>query len=110
MLFGELEQGLHLGACPRVHLLHLARGPAAHAGDQPAHAEGGARVAQNGGVAVYTRNVKRWRGGRMILRWVGAALTEVQKGFRRVRGHDDLPKLVAALTRHAVEGDQQKVA
>ena len=46
----------------------------------------------------------------MILRWVGAALTEVQKGFRRVRGHDDLPKLVAALTHHAVEGDQQKVA
>ena len=46
----------------------------------------------------------------MILRWVGAALAEVQKGFRRVRGHDDLPKLVAALTHQAVDGDQQKVA
>jgi transposase-like protein len=64
----------------------------------------------NGGVATYTRNVKRWRGGRMILRWVGAALAEVQQGFRRVRGHDDLPKLVAALTGHSSKEDQQKVA
>ena len=39
----------------------------------------------------------------MILRWVGAALTEAQRGFRRIRGHDDLPKLVAALTRHGAE-------
>jgi transposase-like protein len=64
----------------------------------------------NGSVATYTRNVKCWRGGRMILRWVGAALAEAQRGFRRIRGHDDLPKLVAALTRHTAEGDQQKVA
>jgi transposase-like protein len=64
----------------------------------------------NGGVATYTRNVKRWRGGRMILRWVGAALAEVQKGFRRVRGHDDLPKLIAALNRQIDEQDHQKVA
>lgn len=64
----------------------------------------------NGGVAVYTRNVKRWRAGRMILRWVGAAMAQVQKGFRRIRGHDDLPKLVAALTRYPAEEDQQMVA
>jgi transposase-like protein len=64
----------------------------------------------NGGVASYTRHVKHWRGGRMILRWVGAALTEAQRGFRRIRGHDDLSKLVAALTRHGAEADQQKVA
>jgi transposase-like protein len=64
----------------------------------------------NGGVATYTRNVKRWRGGRMILRWVGAALAEVQRGFRRIRGHDDLPKLVAALTNLISKEDQQKVA
>ncbi len=62
----------------------------------------------NGGVATYTRNVKRWRGGRMIPRWVGAA--EVQRGFRRVRGHDDLPKLVTALTSHSAQEAQQKVA
>jgi len=64
----------------------------------------------NSGVATYARNVKRWRGGRMLLRWVGAALVETQRGFRRIRGHDDLSKLVAALTRHGAEVGQQEVA
>jgi transposase-like protein len=64
----------------------------------------------NSAVATYTRNVKRWRGGRMILRWVGAALAEAQRGFRRIRGHDDLSKLVGALTRCRAEVGQQKVA
>jgi hypothetical protein len=36
-------------------------------------------------------------------------MAEVQKGFRRIRGHDDLSKLVSALTRYAAEEDQQKV-
>jgi transposase-like protein len=54
----------------------------------------------NGAIAVYTRHVKRWRGGRMILRWVGAAMDEAATHFRRIRGHDELPKLVAALRRH----------
>jgi transposase-like protein len=43
------------------------------------------------------RNVKRWRGGQMVLRWVAAGVLEAVKGFRRVKGHADLPKLVAAL-------------
>jgi transposase-like protein len=30
----------------------------------------------NGSVAAYTRNVKRWRSGSMIVRWVSAALLE----------------------------------
>jgi len=34
-------------------------------------------------------------------------MAEVAKGFRRVRGHDDLPKLIAALNRQTVEGDQK---
>jgi len=46
----------------------------------------------------------------MILRWVGAALAETQRGFRRIRGHDDLSKLVAALNRHGAEVGQQEVA
>ena len=41
--------------------------------------------------------VKRWRGGTMILRWMGAALGEAQKGFRRLKGHAGMKKLVAAL-------------
>ena len=43
------------------------------------------------------RNVKRWRGGQMLLRWVAAGVLEAVKGFRRLKGHADLPRLVAAL-------------
>jgi transposase-like protein len=43
------------------------------------------------------RNVKRWRGGQMVLRWVAASVLEAVKGFRRLKGHKEMPKLVAAL-------------
>ena len=43
------------------------------------------------------RNVKRWRGGQMMLRWVAADVLEAAKGFRRLKGHADMPQLVAAL-------------
>ena len=49
------------------------------------------------------RNVKRWRGGHMVLRWTAAAILEAVKGFRRLKGHKDMPRLVAALRAH----DQQ---
>ena len=45
----------------------------------------------------YTRNVKRWRGGSMIQRWVSAALLEAEKQFRRVRGYRDMRHLIRAL-------------
>ena len=51
----------------------------------------------NGSVERYTRNVKRWRGGQMIQRWVASALVEADKHFRRVRGYRDLQHLVGAL-------------
>ena len=44
-----------------------------------------------------TRNVKRWRGGQMMLRWVAAGVLEAVKGFRRVKGCADMPRLVTAL-------------
>jgi putative transposase len=43
------------------------------------------------------RNVKRWRGGHMMLRWVAAGVLEAVKGFRRLKGYADMPTLVAAL-------------
>ena len=43
------------------------------------------------------RNVKRWRGGQMMLRWVAAGVLEAVKGFRRLKGCLDMPRLVAAL-------------
>ena len=45
----------------------------------------------NGLVAKYARNVRRWLGGSMVLRWVGAAL----------------PKLVAALSHYGVQNSQR---
>jgi transposase-like protein len=43
------------------------------------------------------RNVKRWRGGHMMLRWVAAGVLEAVKGFRRLKGYKEMPKLVTAL-------------
>ena len=43
------------------------------------------------------RNVKRWRGRTMVLRWVAASVLEAAKGFRRVKGCQDMLALVAAL-------------
>ncbi len=43
------------------------------------------------------RNVKRWRGGQMVVRWVAAGVLEAVKGFRRLKGHKEMPKLIAAL-------------
>ena len=33
----------------------------------------------------------------MVLRWVAAGVLEAAKGFRRVKGCKDMPRLVAAL-------------
>jgi transposase-like protein len=44
-----------------------------------------------------TRNVKRWRNGSMVLRWVGTMLLEAEKKFRRIRGYQALPALTSAL-------------
>ncbi len=38
-----------------------------------------------------------WRGGKMMLRWVAAGVLEAVKGFRRLKGHRDMPTLVATL-------------
>lgn len=51
----------------------------------------------NGSIASYTRNVKRWQGGSMIVRWASAAVLDASKRFRRIRGHRDLDRLVKAL-------------
>jgi putative transposase len=51
----------------------------------------------NGTIRRITRNVKRWRGGSMIRRWVALAIVEGQKKFRRVKGHTHMPALVTAL-------------
>ena len=51
----------------------------------------------NNGIRRITSRVKRWRGGSMILRWIGAALQELQGHFHRIKGFRDMKILVAAL-------------
>ena len=51
----------------------------------------------------HSKNVKRWRGGTMALRWCAAGMLEAGHQFRRVNGHMHLPKLRAALSRHFAE-------
>ncbi len=54
----------------------------------------------NDKIASYARKVKRWRGGKMILRWTGAAILEAQKGFHRIKGYRDMHRFVEALRKH----------
>ena len=44
-----------------------------------------------------TRNVKRWRPGAMVRRWVATMLLEAERTFRRIRGHQAMPLLLIAL-------------
>ena len=59
-------------------------------------------IAENmmGTIRRVTRNVKRWRNGKMALRWVAAGMIEAAEGFRRLKAHKQLPILRAALLAH----------
>ena len=50
----------------------------------------------NSGIATYSKNVKRWQSGSMVVRWVSTAIVEAEKKFRRVQGWRDIEKLVRA--------------
>lgn len=54
----------------------------------------------NGSIARFARNVKRWKDGKMVLRWVAGALSDASGRFRKLRGHRDMKTLLAALQRH----------
>ena len=51
----------------------------------------------NGAITTYSRNVKRWRSGTMVVRWVSAAIVEAEKKFRRVHGWQNITKVASAL-------------
>ena len=53
-----------------------------------------------GQVRQLSGRVKRWRSGKMILRWSAAGVLEAERGFRRVRGYQEMGKLIAALQKH----------
>jgi len=46
------------------------------------------------------RNVKRWRGERMAVRWAGTMLLETEKRFYRIKGYREMPMLLAMLKRN----------
>lgn len=50
-----------------------------------------------GTVRRVSRNVKRWRDGSMVRRWVAAGLQTAQKRFRRIKGYRDMNALKKAL-------------
>ena len=52
--------------------------------------------------------VKRWKSGRMILRWSAAGALEAERGFRRLKGYRQMTKLVVALQTHdaALDGER----
>ena len=48
-------------------------------------------------VETVCRNVKRWRPGDHIERWVGSGLLVAERQFRKVRGFREIPLLLASL-------------
>ena len=62
----------------------------------------------NSGISTYARNVKRWQGGSMVLRWVSAGIAEAEKKFRRIQGYRDIEKLTRVLD--AIETNEEAAA
>jgi len=48
-------------------------------------------------VRTTTARVKRWTDTKMVRRWVGAGMLEAERSFRRIKGCNDMPTLVAAV-------------
>lgn len=53
-----------------------------------------------GSVRDLGHRVRRWRDGKMMVRWAVTALVEASKQFRKLRGYAGMSKLVAALRAH----------
>ncbi len=64
----------------------------------------------NGCIRRTTRRVKRWDDGTMILRWVLVGVLEAARGFRRLKGHKDMPLFVARLKQHGESAAVQTTA
>lgn len=63
----------------------------------------------NGLIAHYTRNVKRWKDGRMVLRWVASALADAATRMRKLRGCGQIKTLLTALDAKAEAIDNQQL-
>jgi len=52
-------------------------------------------------VETVCRNVKRWRGGDHIQRWVGSGLVVAERQFRKVIGYRQIPLLLSSMATEA---------
>ena len=52
-----------------------------------------------------TKRIKHWRNDNMVWRWSGAVLLRAEKGFRRIRGYQELAILTNALAAR-IDGKQ----
>ena len=61
-------------------------------------------------VSTMSHRVKRWRGGRMILRWTVTAVADAASRFRRVIGaRDGMAKLLRSLAAHDVNAIEPRL-
>lgn len=63
-----------------------------------------------GTVRRITRNVKRWKKGKMAERWIATGLREAERRFRKINGCRELPKLLDALAKRQARVDQEAEA
>jgi len=61
----------------------------------------------NGLISHYTRNVKRWKDGQMVLRWAASALADAATRMRKLRGCGQMKTLLKALDAKASELDKR---
>ncbi len=53
-----------------------------------------------------TGNVKRWRDGKMINRWYAAGMLNAERSFRRIKGCNQMPQMLATLAAHAARATE----
>jgi putative transposase len=46
------------------------------------------------------RNIKRYRGSAMSQRWLAAVLLHCEKGFRRIKGYEDIARLIESIDKY----------
>jgi putative transposase len=56
-------------------------------------------------VEAVCRNVKRWRDGDQIERWVGSGLLVAEMKFRRVIGYAEIPAVINAMAKERAKGE-----
>src|SRR3989338_2752007 len=55
-------------------------------------------------------NIKRYRGSRMMQRWLASVLLHCEKGFNRVKGYASIGEVMAAIDREDAENSTLKAA